>query len=108
LRSACAEEAASSTTNETMPKNFGDITKGTLLCAGPAGEPLYGKSERHVQTGAGASATPARGRERYVSLGPACSVAICFGIGWVHRLARNSIVRSLIHRMHMNGLPSDV
>jgi hypothetical protein len=46
---ACAEEAANSATNETMPMNFGDIKNGSVLCGGPTGEPSLKKVERLVQ-----------------------------------------------------------
>lgn len=38
--SACAEETESNATNEMRPMNFRDMKKGTLLCVGPAREPL--------------------------------------------------------------------
>jgi hypothetical protein len=51
--SACADETASSATNETMPMDFADIKKWTLLCVRPSGEPLFEKSERDARTGTG-------------------------------------------------------
>ena len=50
--SACAEDTASSATNETRPMDFVDIKKETLLCVRPSGEHLFEKKERDVHTGA--------------------------------------------------------
>jgi len=57
LRSACAEDAASSATSETMPMNFSDVTTGTPVLEAWQGNLSLAKKARHFQVGASPQAS---------------------------------------------------